>query len=211
MSLGFLLRSLFAGVFAVVSFIIASSRAREFLMAHTDEWLTVGFPIALFTGVTIYGLHRSLFYCFVELIFCARFNGGRPAWRWLINESTVSYTVKLWDMDRQSDNESVPKVRARRIFAWADYAHLQYTSAWSIIIGAALGYFTDAPDSKHECCIPLILITILFFAAAFTSDFRLRFLCHCIQDESWCKENGLELNRESVTLQKTDNPGCIGE
>jgi hypothetical protein len=204
-SLGFLLRSMFAGVFAVVSFTVSSSRAREFLICQTDLLLPVGLPAALFAGVTIYGLHRSLFYPWIESAMSTPLDGGRKTENCLIKDSTVSYIIKLWDLDTHDEKGSAQNVRARRIFAWADYSHLQYTSGWSIVIGAILGVCTDNNNVQHECCLPLVIMTILFFVAALTSDFRLRYLCHCIQDEFWCKKNGVGSHRKPSTASDADS------
>lgn len=59
-SLRFLLRSVFSGAFFVLSFFTATAGAIGKWVFAPADILSVGLPIALFAGVTIYGIHRSI-------------------------------------------------------------------------------------------------------------------------------------------------------
>ena len=65
-SIGFLLRSVFSGVFFVVSYYVASHHPVDLSTIDGKTLLSLWLPVALFAGVTTYGLHRSLFYPFIE-------------------------------------------------------------------------------------------------------------------------------------------------
>ena len=66
-SIGFLLRSVFAGIFFVVSYYVAFYGLDATVMKI--EAKSISSPallVGLFVGVVVYGVHRSLIYPFIE-------------------------------------------------------------------------------------------------------------------------------------------------
>jgi hypothetical protein len=61
---GFLLRSLFAGVFFPISYYVASHRP-PFYEGYQGIELKYVLSIAFFAGVTVYAFHRSVTYPFL--------------------------------------------------------------------------------------------------------------------------------------------------
>src|SRR5690242_6297947 len=72
-TISFLLRSVFAGIFFVFSydFVVSRCSTIEIKEIFEKSFLPVVLPMSLFAGVTVYGLHRSLFYPLVELYFAS--------------------------------------------------------------------------------------------------------------------------------------------
>jgi hypothetical protein len=65
---GLLLRSFFAGGFFPISYYVASHPAVSYQGYHGIELkdvLSIGVPVALFAGVTVYAFHRSVTYPFL--------------------------------------------------------------------------------------------------------------------------------------------------
>src|SRR4051794_15215600 len=96
-SIGFLLRGVFSGIFFVIAYYVASHGRADFMMIAGNSIFLVDLPVALFAGVTAYGIHRSLFYGFVEWWFDS--NRGKD-WRKrmpLISTSTIQTLVYRWN------------------------------------------------------------------------------------------------------------------
>lgn len=169
-SIGFLLRSLFAGGFFVISYQIAANGTHTFLRIDSSSLYALALPVSLFFGVTIYGLHRALLYPLIEYLFNT--NVGKHARNRipLISEETVDDLVEFWGMNAGVEKQT--QECARRISVWADFTHLQYTSALCIGTGAAVRVFT-VPGS-HQPYWPLILLAFIFLLAGLTSDWRLK-------------------------------------
>ena len=68
-SIGFLLRSVFAGIFFVLSYYVACGYDLEPTIMEAKSFSSSGLLVALFAGVVVYGVHRSLVYPFIEGFF----------------------------------------------------------------------------------------------------------------------------------------------
>ena len=169
-SIGFLLRSVFSGVFFVVSYYVASHNPVDLSTIDGKTLLSLWLPVALFAGVTTYGLHRSLFYPVIE---CWHDSDRGKALRQrmpLIRLSTIHILLWRWSAD-EATTPILRRPRQNRHFnTWADFIHLQYTSALCIILGAIVGGIIV--PGKHLPYWPLIGFAALLFIAAFISDWR---------------------------------------
>jgi hypothetical protein len=173
-SLGFLLRSVFAGAFFVLSYCVATSGYNF----AAEKLISVGLPCALIAGVTVYGLHRSLIYPVLEWGFNADWAKRLRAtkqklwkqeFRWtLISQNTINNLVVRWD----SKSKEGKKLRCRfnQIATWADYIHLQYTSALCIIFGSLAGVIVTG--GHHPINLPLLGLFISLFIAGIVSNWR---------------------------------------
>jgi hypothetical protein len=65
-SLGFLLRSVFAGTFFVLTYSVATKNTPAEIHVNTENLFSFGLVFALVAGVTVYGIHRSVVYPWVE-------------------------------------------------------------------------------------------------------------------------------------------------
>ena len=173
-SISFLLRSVFAGAYFVISYYVASHNPREFAQIVGATILSVALPVALFAGVTAYGIHRSLLYPFIESWFDSGQGHALRRWMPLIRGATIDMLLRRWD--RGAEKDECDCERARHVAIWADYTHLQYASTLCIALGALLGK-TIVPG-KHPPYWPLVILATLLLLAAFVSDWRL----HSIHD-----------------------------
>ena len=168
-SIGFLLRSLFAGVFFVISYRVAGEGITVLQRIDPGALFSVGLPVAIFAGVTIYSMHRSLIYPFLEYWLNSeameRLRRRKP----LVSKSTIRTLRSLWctGLDKDKAAESV----ARHTSTWADYTHLQYTSALCIAAGSVARKLTD--PGHYDWDGLLLALTVSFLVAAITSDWRL--------------------------------------
>ena len=168
-SIPFLLRSVFSGIFFVLSYYVSSRNPLEFARIDGSTMLSVALPVALFAGVAAYGIHRSLLYPFAEWFFDS--NRGK-AWRKripLISDLTIDTLLWRWDQDPHPAKWD-RKVINERFNTWADYIHLQYVSTLCIASGAVVGAIIDS--GKHSLYWPLIGLACLLFLAAIVSNWR---------------------------------------
>jgi hypothetical protein len=178
-SISFLLRSVVSGAFFSISYLVAKHGPLLSELEPT-RLLSVGLPLALFAGVSVYGIHRSLIYPFIE--FCLdtapvkAFRKRCP----LISIPTVRRLLLSWDRLAEDDKKKICE-RARQITAWADYAHLQYASSLCIALGALVGTLTI--KGRHPPYAPLIVLAFLLLTAASVSDWRLRSLQDHMNDQ----------------------------
>lgn len=171
---GILLRSVFAGVFFVISFCTASPNLIEI---NSDNIIRIGLPFALIAGVIVYTLHRSIAYPWIEWGCCAEWAKKlRKTCLPLISSNSVQKLADKWDAKSQTDEGKSCK-RSEQAAVWADYAHMQYTAAWCIILGASIS--TMISDTQNHFYSPLIWMTVVFFVAALVSDWRL----HSVQEK----------------------------
>jgi hypothetical protein len=170
LSVSSLLRSVFAGVFFVISYYVASHSLGKLAEIDARTILAVALPVALFAGVTAYGIHRSLLYPLVEFCFDTRRAKTLRSKIPLISAVTVENLLRRWDQG--ADQEKGDCERARRITSWADYAHLQYVSALCIALGTLVGVIIVR--EKHPPSWPLIALAVLLVIAGAVSDWRLR-------------------------------------
>jgi hypothetical protein len=129
-SIGFLLRSVFAGIFVVVSYYVAFYGLEATVMKI--EAKSISSPallVALFAGVVVYGVHRSMVYPFIEGFFDSKVGKDLRKWRpkalrgWkplaLISHNTIQTLLWRWDQgaeERRWDHEKINK----RLNEWAD-------------------------------------------------------------------------------------------
>jgi hypothetical protein len=119
-SIGFLLRSVCAGIFFVVSYYVAFYGLEATVMKI--EAKSISSPallVALFAGVVVYGVHRSLVYPFIEGFFDSKVGKALRRWKpkalrgWkplaLISHNTIQTLLWRWDdqgaEERRRDHE----------------------------------------------------------------------------------------------------------
>ena len=170
-SLGFLLRSVFAGVFFVLSFYVATIGGLPCGLASTSSNVfTLGLALALVSGVTVYGIHRSLLYPTFEYVFNLKWSEDRRFdWWTFISKNSIERLKNQWS-ERRHKHESPEASAARHLGVWADYIHLQFSAAWCIIAGAISGCIVT--PGRHEPCCPLVILTVFLFVAALVSNWR---------------------------------------
>jgi hypothetical protein len=166
-NLGFLLRSVFSGIFFVVSYYVASNDHADFTQICDKTVLRIVLPVALFAGVTTYGIHRSLLYPLFEFGFdtqCCKNWRKRFS---LISDSTIQTLMWRWDQPRKDINQ----IRINQhMNIWADYIHLQFNSANCIIAGALVARAINRGGHSPYC--PLICLTFILYVAALVSNWR---------------------------------------
>jgi hypothetical protein len=160
--LGFLLRSLFAGVFFPISY---------WFCAHPPPWdqisltgedvFSIGLPTALVVGVMVYALHRSLVYPVLEYLLD---NRQADHWRFISDQTIDRLKAQYKDLE-------AARLEAK-LTNWGDYAHQNYCAAISTFAGAmAAVLFAKKPDAHWW---PLFFAILVFFWAGLVSDVRLR-------------------------------------
>lgn len=169
LSLGFLLRSIFAGAFFLISFRVASMGTAGLLTFAPSDLVSMGLPVALFVGVTVYGLHRSLFYPCIELPLNSGWAQATRKKCPLISDRTTSVLYDQWTAGFAEDKR-IQEIMGH-MAVWADYAHLQYASSFAIGAGLAL-HRAIAGDSTAQNWL-LLFLAALFMLAALISDWRL--------------------------------------
>jgi hypothetical protein len=172
-SIGFLLRSIFAGIFFVVSYNVACSGLEHGLEATISEGKAIpsALVVALFAGVIIYGVHRSLFpYPFIEWFFNSKFGKRRRESVPLISNSTIDTLRWRWSQGTHEASLSRKRINDR-LNAWADFIHLQFTSSLCVGVGACVGWFMGGRPS-FCLWIGFAGLAVLFFLAAFVSNWR---------------------------------------
>ena len=168
-TLSFLLRSLFAGAFFVVSYTVAAQGAAALVPAATTLLFSLALPLSLFAGVAVYGVHRALIYPLVEYVL-----GTSRAKRWrescpLIANVTVEALLKIWAMAAENGKET--QERARNATVWGDVVHQQYVSALCIVAGASTRVLTV--PGEYVWHWPLFFLAVLFLGAGLVADWRL--------------------------------------
>jgi len=180
-SLGFLLRSVFAGVFFMLSNDFAVKGKFDLLSLGAQPTQTT--LIALFAGVTMYGLHRSLIYPVIEWFMVYKCVQVLRDWIPLISDEAAKVISNLWRREAgvgthvECDSD-LRKVQAKHIALWADYAHFQYVSAWALLAGAFVHSTTANEPIRFRG--PFAVLFVVFFVAGFVSDWRLRKLCKTV-------------------------------
>lgn len=170
-SIGFLLRSLFAGVFFLISYRVTGDGVTAITTFESASLFAIALPVAVIAGVTVYSLHRSLVYPFIEHFLNSKTAiAARERERWpLISEPTVDVLRRLWTLG--AENGKINEAFARHANTWADYTHLQYASALSIAFGSFARTITT-PGGYGPSWI-LIAGFVTFAIGAVTSDWRL--------------------------------------
>lgn len=169
LSIGHLLRSVFAGSFFVLSYVVAGNGSNSLLQVHSSQALSSALLVALVSGVTVYGLHRALAYPMVEQIMNSPWAQSiRAKWP-LISDATVTVLKDLWTLASEPGKEK--QERAKHAVLWADYIHLQYVSALCIGSGTLVRVVTE--PGQYTPHWPFLFLAALFTTAALVSDWRL--------------------------------------
>jgi hypothetical protein len=163
-SIGFLLRSFFSGIFFVISYYVASHGLEGLKQIEDKSMSSTVLLVALFAGVTAYGVHRSLVYPWIESFFDSRLGKTLRKWFPLISKSTIHTLLWRWNQGATLKCKQINK----HLNTWADFIHLQFTSSVCIGLGALLSWFTV--NNPHFC--PLIYSAGFLFLAAFVSNWR---------------------------------------
>jgi hypothetical protein len=170
LSLGFLLRSIFAGVFFVASFYTATDYPSQFAKMK-ELGATDMLGIALFSGVIIYCIHRAVVYPLIEWALDSALAQSLRAKVPLISTLSVTALVRRWDRN-SSDADGPNPERAKNISTWGDYTHLLYVSALCILMGAVSARVSSKATLEMNC--PLTILCVFLGCAALISDWRLR-------------------------------------
>jgi hypothetical protein len=187
---GFLLRSLFAGVFFVLSYCMAAGKTNPLAILGADggNVLAVGLALALIAGVIIYVLHRSLIYPFVEWFLESEWSKRqRKNWCPLVGKNAIGTLAKR--MHYQSTEKKKYRYQlAQYINVWLDFVHLQFTAALGIVIGAISGavvahslnlFQLEFPPAN----LPLFSVFAIFFFAAIVSNWTLHSVLEHLPDQ----------------------------
>lgn len=179
LSLGVLMRSVFAGCFFVISFTVNHQGYAQLVPNDSKALLSQVVPISLFVGLLVYGIHRSIVYPIMEACFddeiCVSW---RKDGKTLISVNTISNLIQRWDRAAGPSIEMRQSERARRISSWADIAHSQYVASECIILGLFAAKYFDSKNASYTD--PFVLpMAFLMFLAGVISDWRLR----AFQDE----------------------------
>lgn len=180
--IGLLLRSLFAGVFFLIAFEISTEGVVELLKIDPLSIFRVIFPVSLFSGVTIYGLHRSILYPPFEWLLSATWVKQIREKVAPISDNSIDTIKKIWNLGAK--DKTIEQHYAEKIETWADVTHLQYVSSWCIFAGTFVGRnFTKS--SCHGIILPLMLLASLFFCSGLVSDCRLRRVIETLTDQDF--------------------------
>lgn len=168
-SLGFLLRSFVAGSFFVLSYFSVIDGVSAILTGQSSITQLGAIQLALLSGITMYVLHRSLIYTFIEWpLNCPVVESYRNRMP-LISDATVSALKYQWELACKQGEER--QVYAKHITVWADYVHLQYVSGECIAAGALVRAI--AFPSAYPWNPPMVALAMIFIIGAVTSDWRL--------------------------------------
>ncbi|MCX7176715.1 MAG: hypothetical protein NT159_22905 [Proteobacteria bacterium] len=155
----------------MISYYVALHNSLEFSEIKESNML-FGLLVALFAGVSAYGIHRSLLYPWIEYWFDS--DRGKD-WRKrmpFISSSTIGTLQWRWDSGAdvtRLDPEQINRIN-EHLNVWGDLIHLQYTSAICIGLGAIVGEIIV--PSRLSPYWPLIALAGLFILAAFVSNWR---------------------------------------
>lgn len=187
-SFGNLLRSVFAGIFFVLSFLVATKGWRA-VNEIRDFDATSVLLVSLFAGVISYGLHRSIVYALLEYFWwdTEMFESLRTSCP-SIRTKTVEAFLTRWERGSRPTDLCVEV--GKHITVWADYTHLKYVAPQCIFWGALVG--TSISPGQKEVSWLLVVASLLLFLAAAVSDWRLRTIeAELLKPgrERFCKEN----------------------
>lgn len=153
-SLSFLLRSVFGGVFLILSFRYAVHGTGGLLPGDNPKFLEVEIPIALFAGVTVYALHRAYVYPFIEALLdwppAKKKRSKFPCS--LIRDETVFNLYRAWGTGVPVEKRH--EKYTERLTGWADTTQFLYVASLSILIGHIGGMIHRS--SAAESCLWLL-------------------------------------------------------
>ena len=175
-SLGFLLRSVFAGAFFVLTYSVATKGTSAAIYVNSGNIFSLGMVFALVAGVTVYGIHRSVIFPLFEWFLVAKWakDWRKSKYLRLISDNVIYDLVRRWDSKAEkAERHTQMRHRTEQITVWADYIHLQYTSAWCILGGYLAGGFVGQSCDMRYWRL-LIAIAGFFAFAATASAWRAR-------------------------------------
>jgi hypothetical protein len=123
--------------------------------------------VALFAGVTVYGVHRSLVYPGIESFFDSRPGKTLRKWFPLISKSTIHTLLWRWNQGAQGATLKCKQIN-EHLNTWADFIHLQFTSSLCIVLGLLVSRLIG----NHRSFCLLIGLAVFLFLAAFVSNWR---------------------------------------
>ena len=180
-SIGFLLRSIFSGIFFVIAYYLVSHDPHELTQIEGQLMFSVALPVALFAGVTAYGIHRSLLYPIIEFWFDSE--TGKTCRKYFPLVSTATIHTLLWRWNQGEEHTKLERKIVNEHFnTWADFIHLQFTSTLSIVLGAVVGRIV-IPGS-HSFYYPLVSFAALLFFSALVSNWRSHSVLDYVRDEA---------------------------
>lgn len=168
---GLIFRGVFPGGFFVLSYFIASE-GWDGLEDQSEHNLSLWLSVAVFSGVIVYTLHRSIVYPWIECLLdnTETFRITGSCCCRLIREDTVKRLMNMWSTGEcKTPGDNI----ARHVQAWNDYIHLQYASAWCIV-AAAVFHVIIKGTAAHQLSGPLAALVVVLVVSAFVSDWRLR-------------------------------------
>jgi hypothetical protein len=174
LSLGFLLRCLFSGVLGFLSYRAAKYGLGDTVLLTGFEARQIG--VALLFGATTYGIYRSLIYPIIEGLLDSKSVHALRQIIPLISERSRRALKVRWERAGEEPNKKSGIVK--HTTAWADWAHMQYTSALCILLGLLVGSIAGNFETHCHLLIVLIGFSTLFLFSAFVSDWRL----HSVED-----------------------------
>jgi len=162
-SIGFLLRSVFSGIFFVISYYGFGT-----LVQIGDKPIfSTALLVALFSGVTAYGIHRSAVYPWIEWFFNSKFGKALRERIPLISSSTIHTLLWRWDQGAHEAALNCEQIN-EHLNTWADFIHLQFTSSLCIVLGLLVSRFMG----NHRSFCLLIGLAVFLFLAALVSNWR---------------------------------------
>ncbi|MFA6561262.1 MAG: hypothetical protein WCV00_05085 [Verrucomicrobiia bacterium] len=181
-SISFLLRSIFSGIFFVISYRVASQDPLKITTIDGTTMFPIVLPVALFAGVIGYGIHRSLIHPWLEWFFDSKTGMKCRDKIPLISKNTVRTLLWRWNLSAEGLPADQTIINTH-ISVWGDFIHLQYVSMLCIALGALVGVFTALPNT-HQPYWPLINLAIVLFIAGFVSNWRHYRVIDCARDPS---------------------------
>ncbi len=169
LQLGFILRSLFAGCFFVVSYQFTCDGPSALALNLSGDAVTSRLAIAAFVGVTVYVLHRAMVYPIIEQVFNLEAVGRRRHQWPLISKRSLNVLGDFWSAGAEANKQA--KAIARQIAIWGDYTHMLYVSALCVISGSLLR--TQVTPAQYELSWTLAIAAPVLFGAGLISNWRL--------------------------------------
>lgn len=174
--LSLIFRGVVPGGFFVISY-VSARYGWNALGIIGDGFLTTWLPLAVFSGVIAYIVHRSLIYPLTECFFDSPTMAERREgnYRQPIRAFTIERALDIW---RFGDGKSREQNIARHLVDWNTYVHLQYTSVLCIVAGSFFGCIHD-----KKACWPLIITALVLCIGGLVSHWRLSVVAAKAADE----------------------------
>ena len=178
-SIAVLLRSLFSGVFFVLSYYIAMHDVTIFKDGHFPDVSPDVLFVALFVGASGYAIHRALIFPFIEWFFNSE-TAKRIRTSWpLISDRTIEMLLSRWSYCRKSGEAPLASINYR-IDAWADYTHFLYVATLCIAFGAIAARIVSQTTPQFSWM--MFLFAVCIWLLGFFSHWRqMRLIDHATQ------------------------------